>query len=318
MVVEEVIEIDTAQIEPYPDQPRKEREKGWVERLAISLKKRGQKQPAIVTPYYGPKKDGIVYYLVEGENRWRAAKLAGLRLRAIVRKMDSPKEHFRESATANFFRLNHTPLEIANVIKFFYDEEKMTWQEISAEIGYNELSLRLYYDLNGLAPEFQQLVKRGVPKGKRLPIHVGSELGRLPHDEQKILMDEGGIVGKGVRSSLAIQKIRRRIEELEGKNVKVFRHNKGRRRKPSDDLKLVETHLKRVLDSFQLIEELMTQPTFERALTFRGKEANALILDSAGQVRLKSTVIFQKIEKAMPEAFQKAVATATGTGTGCK
>jgi len=106
MVVEEVIEIDTAQIEPYPDQPRKEREKGWVERLAISLKKRGQKQPAIVTPYYGPKKDGIVYYLVEGENRWRAAKLAGLRLRAIVRKMDSPKEHFRESATANFFRLN--------------------------------------------------------------------------------------------------------------------------------------------------------------------------------------------------------------------
>ena len=72
-------------IEPDPDQPREDFDPAALERLAESLRARGQLQPVRVRWDEGRG----AYVLVCGERRWRAARMAGLQaLSCIV--MDAP------------------------------------------------------------------------------------------------------------------------------------------------------------------------------------------------------------------------------------
>ena len=56
------------------DQPRREFSKEAIEALATSIKEHGVLQPIVVT-----KEDGK-YKIVAGERRWRASKVAGLKV----------------------------------------------------------------------------------------------------------------------------------------------------------------------------------------------------------------------------------------------
>ena len=61
-------------IEPNPDQPRKNFDKAALEALASSIKEHGVIQPILVKPTKGG-----IYIIIAGERRWRAAKLAGIK-----------------------------------------------------------------------------------------------------------------------------------------------------------------------------------------------------------------------------------------------
>lgn len=70
--------IPLAQIQPSPENPRKNFEPKPLAELAESIKIHGVRQPVLVRPIGKPTKDsGMRYQLVVGERRWRASKIAG-------------------------------------------------------------------------------------------------------------------------------------------------------------------------------------------------------------------------------------------------
>ena len=73
-------EIKVSDIEPDPDQPRRDFKPEQLQALANSIKEHGVLQPIVVT------KDGNKYKIVAGERRWRASKIAEIeKIPAIVR-----------------------------------------------------------------------------------------------------------------------------------------------------------------------------------------------------------------------------------------
>lgn len=85
---EQILLIETSKIENWLYSDRPESELGDIHALADDFRLIGQQQPCIVRPHT-TKKD--YYELIAGERRWKAAKLAGIKLKAISKNL-SDKE----------------------------------------------------------------------------------------------------------------------------------------------------------------------------------------------------------------------------------
>lgn len=83
--VETIQEINPFKIRRWAEKDRPSNELGDIEGLAKNLKDVGQLVPCIVRPI---KENEFDYELVVGECRWEAAKIANIRLKAIIRELD--------------------------------------------------------------------------------------------------------------------------------------------------------------------------------------------------------------------------------------
>ena len=70
-------EIALSEIDPNPDQPRRDFDREALEALAESIRQAGVLQPLLVVSC------GARYRIVAGERRYRAARMAGLYLSLI-------------------------------------------------------------------------------------------------------------------------------------------------------------------------------------------------------------------------------------------
>ena len=84
----EILEINTNDIIRWIHKDRPENELGNISELADTFKSVGQQQPCILRPSKSGEKK---YELIVGERRWRAAELAKLPLKAIVKDIDDKK-----------------------------------------------------------------------------------------------------------------------------------------------------------------------------------------------------------------------------------
>ncbi|MBQ2128527.1 MAG: ParB/RepB/Spo0J family partition protein, partial [Prevotella sp.] len=66
-------EVEISQIEPNPNQPRREFDQDALQELANSIKELG-----IIQPITLRQVDVVKYQIIAGELRWRASQLAGL------------------------------------------------------------------------------------------------------------------------------------------------------------------------------------------------------------------------------------------------
>ena len=90
-----ISELNIIEVEPNPDQPRKEFDKERLEDLKSSIAEIGVILPIIVT-----KKESGRYLIIAGERRWRAAKLAGLKTIPAIIKDYNEKEAAEEITQA--------------------------------------------------------------------------------------------------------------------------------------------------------------------------------------------------------------------------
>lgn len=114
-VVEQVAFIPVARIRRYLKQPREYFDKDRIAEIARSMKILGQKDPIVVKKIdEDPDHD---YELINGEERWRAAPIAGIKkLKAIIRNITDEKQQFIEAVTLNHGQAPHTDLENARII----------------------------------------------------------------------------------------------------------------------------------------------------------------------------------------------------------
>lgn len=150
-------EIDPAQIEPNPRQPRQVFDDEALAELVHSIREFGLMQPIVVRQL-----DGSRYQLVMGERRWRASQRAGLTaIPAIVRQTEE-ENLLRDALLENIHRAQLNPLEEAAAYQQLLDDFGVTHDELAARIGRSRPVISNMIRLLRLPIAVQRRVAAGV------------------------------------------------------------------------------------------------------------------------------------------------------------
>jgi len=124
-----VIELKINDISPNTDQPRKDFDEEKLNELAASIKENGVIQPIIV------QKRDKGYRIVAGERRWRASRLAGLKvIPAIVRDL-TDQETMEQALIENLQREDLNPIEEALAMQALLKTHKLTQEQLAKKLG---------------------------------------------------------------------------------------------------------------------------------------------------------------------------------------
>ena len=148
-------EIALAEIDPNPDQPRRDFDKETLETLAESIRQSGVLQPLLVTP------EGGRYRIVAGERRFRAARMAGLQtVPCIVREL-SAQERREAALIENLQREDLNPIEEAAGIRDLMESCGYTQELAARRVGRSRPAVANLLRLLALPEDIQQLVRDG-------------------------------------------------------------------------------------------------------------------------------------------------------------
>lgn len=151
--------IDLDRIMPDPDQPRKEFEPEALDRLAESLKTRGQLQPIQVR--WDASADR--YVIIMGERRWRAAQMAGIpSLACVVREGGmSDGEKLSIQLIENCLREDLSPIDQARAFRELMSLEGWTQEQLAERLAVNAASIGRALSLLRLPQVVQCQVEQG-------------------------------------------------------------------------------------------------------------------------------------------------------------
>lgn len=165
-----VIEIDINQIEPGMGQPRKVFDQEKIQALAESIKEHGIIQPIVV------KKDGLVYRIIAGERRWRAARVAGLKKVPVIEREASNQQIVEMALIENIQREDLNPIEEANAYARLIQEYKMTQEKLSSIVGKSRSNIANMLRLLNFSEPVQEMLSTGeITIGQARPILALSE-----------------------------------------------------------------------------------------------------------------------------------------------
>lgn len=147
-------EIPIAQIEPNPNQPRREFDEEALQELANSIREIGIIQP-VTLRQVAPEK----YQIIAGERRWRASQLAGLNtIPAYIRTVED--ENVMEMALVeNIQREDLNAIEIALAYEHLAETTGMTQEKISERVGKSRAAVTNYMRLLKLPAQVQMALK---------------------------------------------------------------------------------------------------------------------------------------------------------------
>jgi ParB family transcriptional regulator, chromosome partitioning protein len=176
--------LPVAAIAPSKTNPRKTFDAEFLKELVASVKQHGVLQPILVRPL--AKKNGVTHELVAGEQRWRAAKDAGLKeIPTIVRTL-SDNEAAELQIVENLQRKDVHPLEEGTGYQMLLDlrdEQKQTLYDVpklAARVNKSTSYIYQRLQLAKLQPAGQDLLLKDV-----LSTEHGILLARLSDDDQK-------------------------------------------------------------------------------------------------------------------------------------
>jgi len=127
--------IAIEEIQPYADQPRKER--GDLTGLAESVRQKGVLEPLLVRKHPESGK----YLIISGERRYFAARMAGLAELPCIEKNADDVETLELALIENMQRKDLTPFEEADGVQALGDRFGLTHEEISKKIGKSRSSV---------------------------------------------------------------------------------------------------------------------------------------------------------------------------------
>jgi ParB family transcriptional regulator, chromosome partitioning protein len=154
----EAKEIDVDRIVPDPNQPRQTFDDDALAELATSIRLEGLLQPIAVR--YDEQSDQ--YVIVHGERRWRAAKLASLRVvPAIVR--DVPEERrLIQQLMENVVREDLNAVDRAAALRLLKRQmDDGPWERVAEAVGIRRSRLFQLLSTEKLAEPVQDLIRSG-------------------------------------------------------------------------------------------------------------------------------------------------------------
>jgi ParB family chromosome partitioning protein len=126
----EIREIYLTDLDPNPGQPRKEFDEDKLIELAHSIRAHGLLQPILIRP------NGMRFYIIAGERRFRAASLAGLEKISCVVLNECDEQSMTEKALIeNIQRDDLSPVEEGLAYARLIDDYQLTQEEIASRVG---------------------------------------------------------------------------------------------------------------------------------------------------------------------------------------
>lgn len=150
------VKLGIMEIEPDPNQPRKDFDGEALGELADSIASQGILQPLLVRPIAGGG-----YRIVAGERRWRAARLAGLHEVPVVIREMSDEEAYAAMLVENLQRENLNPIEEARGYQKLIDTVGATQEQIAAKLGKSRPAVANALRLLTLPDEITAMVLKG-------------------------------------------------------------------------------------------------------------------------------------------------------------
>jgi ParB family transcriptional regulator, chromosome partitioning protein len=171
-----------------PNQPRAEFDADSLERLAKSLKDRGQLQPIRVR---WNEADGV-YVVVIGERRWRAARLAGMESIACVVVPDTatPEELLEDQLIENCVREDLKPVEQARAYRTLMDRLGLSQRALAEKLSVSQGQVMQALKLLELPSAVQGSIDAG-----EVPPSVGYEIAKIADPVRQVEM--AGKVARG-------------------------------------------------------------------------------------------------------------------------
>jgi ParB family transcriptional regulator, chromosome partitioning protein len=159
--------VEISLIIPDPNQPRKYFDPDSLEDLSRSIKLKGVLQPVIIR-----KEDSGRIYLVAGERRLRAARMAGLDTIPAILTRGNPMEI---AMIENLQRENLKPVEEAEALGRMVEEYRYTHEQLAYVIGKARSTITETLSLNKLPEQIREECRCADIYPRRLLVEVAKQ-----------------------------------------------------------------------------------------------------------------------------------------------
>lgn len=187
-------QIEPDRIQADPKQPRQFFDEDALQELSDSIKQNGVLQPIII------RRDENKIWLVAGERRFRAAKMAGLEKIPAILTTGNPVEI---ALIENIQRENLKPIEEAEAFERMIEEHGYTQEQLAQVIGKARTTITQTLSLNKLPKE----IKKECPRAD-IPKRILVEIARKEKTEDMISLFNQ--VREGQLTSNEVRKVVRR------------------------------------------------------------------------------------------------------------
>ena len=143
-------EIPIDQIEPNPDQPRREFDETAMQELAASIQTMG-----IIAPITLRQVSENHYQIIAGERRWRASQIAGLTAIPAYIRTANDESVMELALVENIQREDLNAIEIALAYEHLAETSGMTQEKISERVGKSRTAVTNYMRLLKLPAQIQ-------------------------------------------------------------------------------------------------------------------------------------------------------------------
>ncbi|HBC7284641.1 TPA: ParB/RepB/Spo0J family partition protein [Staphylococcus aureus] len=198
---EQIKQIDISDIKPNPYQPRKTFDENHLNDLADSIKQYGILQPIVL------RKTVQGYYIVVGERRFRASKIAGLKYLSAIIKDLTDEDMMELAVIENLQREDLNAIEEAESYQRLMTDLKITQQEVAKRLSKSRPYIANMLRLLHLPKKIADMVKDG-----RLTSAHGRTLLAIK-DEQQMLR----LAKRVVKEKWSVRYLENHVNEL--KNV---------------------------------------------------------------------------------------------------
>lgn len=198
---EQIKQIDISDIKPNPYQPRKTFDENHLNDLADSIKQYGILQPIVL------RKTVQGYYIVVGERRFRASKIAGLKYVSAIIKDLTDEDMMELAVIENLQREDLNAIEEAESYQRLMTDLKITQQEVAKRLSKSRPYIAKMLRLLHLPKKIADMVKDG-----RLTSAHGRTLLAIK-DEQQMLR----LAKRVVKEKWSVRYLENHVNEL--KNV---------------------------------------------------------------------------------------------------
>jgi ParB family transcriptional regulator, chromosome partitioning protein len=245
--------IALTDIQPDPNQPRKEFDPEQIANLAESIRKVGILQPLLLAETSATPP----FQIIEGERRWRAAHLAGLlEVPAYVKRDLSGEQISLAQVIANANRTDLTDFELALVIQTLLDTQRIKKKEVAVLI--NRSTFVVSRLLGMLNPEVRTYVEEGLIRHAE----VCARFHGLPQDQKITLLQKARADGTEITTTM--------IRELQLPTQDTATSSGETDRSPETDASVNDGGL--AAESESAKDHLLPSPS--------SPESSALVLDS--------------------------------------
>lgn len=222
--------IDPNLLKPNPKQPRIEFDQKKLEELAASIKENGILQPIIIEQISSTE-----FYIIAGERRTRASKMAGLKKVPVqIRKFDE-QQKLEMALIENIQRADLNPIEEATAYYNLIQMGDLSQDEVAKKVGKNRSTVANSIRLLKLPED----IKRALANGEISSGHARALL-MVKNDADMHVM-----YGKIIGSGMSVREAETMAEQLNNGGRAAKKTAKKTTRK-DPDIAIFEQNLKNV------------------------------------------------------------------------